>query len=78
LGLSSFWANTGVEGRELDYQIWAGPAIGSFNDWAAGDSVLDIKECAKTQGKDMKDPTLLFPSVVDINKRLFRDLGIQC
>ena len=33
LGLSSNWANTGAQGREMDYQIWCGPAMGAFNDW---------------------------------------------
>jgi PfaD family protein len=36
LGLSSRWANSGEKGRELDYQIWCGPAMGAFNAWAKG------------------------------------------
>ncbi|MCU0566002.1 MAG: PfaD family polyunsaturated fatty acid/polyketide biosynthesis protein [Oculatellaceae cyanobacterium Prado106] len=36
LGLSSRWANSGETGRESDYQIWCGPAMGSFNDWVRG------------------------------------------
>lgn len=40
LGLSSRWSNTGEAGREMDYQIWAGPALGAFNAWAKG-SYLD-------------------------------------
>ncbi|CCH65631.1 Enoyl-[acyl-carrier-protein] reductase [FMN] [Richelia intracellularis HM01] len=36
LGLSSRWSNTGEKGRELDYQIWCGPAMGSFNNWVRG------------------------------------------
>jgi PfaD family protein len=36
LGLASRWANTGEPGRELDYQIWCGPSMGAFNDWARG------------------------------------------
>lgn len=36
LGLSSRWANTGEAGREMDYQIWCGPAMGAFNDWTRG------------------------------------------
>jgi PfaD family protein len=36
LGLSSRWSATGEKGRELDYQIWCGPSIGSFNDWTRG------------------------------------------
>jgi hypothetical protein len=33
LGLSSRWSNIGEPAREMDYQIWCGPSIGSFNDW---------------------------------------------
>jgi PfaD family protein len=33
LGLSSRWSNIGEAGREMDYQIWCGPSMGSFNDW---------------------------------------------
>ncbi|MBE9189734.1 PfaD family polyunsaturated fatty acid/polyketide biosynthesis protein [Gloeocapsopsis crepidinum LEGE 06123] len=36
LGLSSRWSNSGEKGREIDYQIWCGPAMGSFNDWVKG------------------------------------------
>ncbi|MGQ4647806.1 PfaD family polyunsaturated fatty acid/polyketide biosynthesis protein [Lyngbya aestuarii] len=33
LGLSSRWSHSGEKGREMDYQIWCGPAMGGFNDW---------------------------------------------
>lgn len=36
LGLSSRWSTSGEKGREMDYQIWCGPAMGSFNDWTHG------------------------------------------
>lgn len=36
LGLSSRWSTNGEKGREVDYQIWCGPAMGSFNDWVRG------------------------------------------
>lgn len=36
LGLSSRWAISGDEDRRADYQIWCGPAMGSFNEWAKG------------------------------------------
>jgi trans-AT polyketide synthase, acyltransferase and oxidoreductase domains len=36
LGLSSRWANAGDAGRQMDYQIWCGPAMGAFNEWAKG------------------------------------------
>ncbi len=36
LGLSSRWAIDGHPLRRADYQIWCGPAMGAFNDWARG------------------------------------------
>ncbi len=36
LGLSSRWSKAGEKGREVDYQIWCGPAMGAFNDWVRG------------------------------------------
>jgi trans-AT polyketide synthase, acyltransferase and oxidoreductase domains len=36
LGQSSRWANAGVPDRKLDYQVWCGPAMGAFNEWARG------------------------------------------
>ncbi|RUR74615.1 PfaD family polyunsaturated fatty acid/polyketide biosynthesis protein [Chlorogloeopsis fritschii PCC 9212] len=41
LGLSSRWSNSGEKGREVDYQIWCGPAIGSFNNWVQGSYLAD-------------------------------------
>ncbi|MET9427799.1 MULTISPECIES: PfaD family polyunsaturated fatty acid/polyketide biosynthesis protein [unclassified Streptomyces] len=36
LGMSSRWAATGDPDRAMDYQVWCGPAMGSFNDWVTG------------------------------------------
>jgi PfaD family protein len=36
LGKSSRWANTGEPTRQTDYQVWCGPAMGAFNEWARG------------------------------------------
>lgn len=36
LGMASRWAVTGEADRAADYQIWCGPAMGSFNAWVAG------------------------------------------
>ena len=43
LGQSSNWANRGEPSRRVDYQIWCGPAMGAFNEWAAG-SFLEQRE----------------------------------
>lgn len=36
LGLSSRWPKNAEPGREMDYQIWCGPAMGAFNEWTKG------------------------------------------
>jgi PfaD family protein len=36
LGQTSRWANRGEAGREIDYQIWCGPAMAAFNEWVRG------------------------------------------
>ena len=41
LGLSSRWSRDGVEERRMDYQIWCGPAMGAFNEWARGTYLED-------------------------------------
>ncbi len=41
LGLSSRWANAGEAARRLDYQVWCGPAMGAFNEWAKGSHLED-------------------------------------
>jgi len=46
LGLSSRWSVVGEPGREMDYQIWCGPAMGVFNQWVKG-SVLEPVENRK-------------------------------
>jgi PfaD family protein len=43
LGLSSKWSNSGEAGREMDYQIWCGPSMGSFNDWARGTYLAEFQ-----------------------------------
>ena len=44
LGLSSRWSNTGEKGREMDYQIWAGPSLGAFNSWVKGTYLEDYQQ----------------------------------
>jgi trans-AT polyketide synthase/acyltransferase/oxidoreductase domain-containing protein len=47
LGQSSGWATTGDPTREIDYQIWCGPAMGAFNEWTRG-TFLERPENRKT------------------------------
>ena len=41
LGKASKWAIDGEQGREADYQIWCGPAMGVFNRWVEGSFLED-------------------------------------
>lgn len=41
LGLATHWGIRGEENRALDYQVWCGPAMGAFNDWARGTYLED-------------------------------------
>lgn len=43
IGNSSQWPITGDASRQIDYQIWCGPAMGAFNRWVAG-SFLEAPE----------------------------------
>ena len=43
LGLASRWSRDGVEDRRMDYQIWCGPAMGAFNEWARGTNLEDYR-----------------------------------
>jgi len=36
LGQAAHWAKDGASTRTMDYQVWCGPAMGAFNEWAAG------------------------------------------
>lgn len=47
LGKSSKWANSGEASRQMDFQIWCGPAIGAFNQWTRGSFLEkpDNREC---------------------------------
>jgi len=60
LGLSSFWANNGIKERAIDYQVWCGPAIGSFNDFVR-QSYLDVKH-SSSNGQ--------YPCVVQTNLQI--------
>ena len=43
LGMSSRWARIGEAGRQADYQIWCGPAIGGLNRWTQGTALADVE-----------------------------------
>jgi PfaD family protein len=44
LGQTSRWAVQGVAQRQIDYQIWCGPAMGAFNAWTQGSFLADPEQ----------------------------------
>lgn len=43
LGLATHWGIQGLPERSLDYQIWCGPSMGAFNDWARGTYLENVE-----------------------------------
>ncbi len=62
LGLSSRWSNIGEKGREMDYQIWAGPSLGAFNAWVKGTYLEDYKnrDAVKVAGHILEGAAYLY------------------
>jgi len=73
LGLSSRWANAGVKGREMDYQVWCGPAMGAFNEWTRG-SFLEKPEERKVGVVAMN---LLYGAGVATRVHMLRSQGVR-
>ncbi len=73
LGQSSRWANAGVPDRVLDYQVWCGPAMGSFNEWAKG-SYLEtpVNRTVVTVAKN-----LLYGAALTLRQMSLRTQGIN-
>lgn len=49
LGMASRWAVTGEGDRRADYQIWCGPAMGAFNEWARGSHLEAVENRSTAQ-----------------------------
>ncbi len=72
LGQSSHWATRGIPDRVEDYQIWCGPAMGAFNDWARG-SFLEQPE---HRIAPLVARNLLFHAVVLLRAATLRGQGV--
>jgi PfaD family protein len=72
LGLSSRWANVGEPGRQVDYQVWCGPAMGAFNEWAK-DSFL---EQPARRGVVVVALNLLYGACVHLRRQALRQQGV--
>jgi PfaD family protein len=73
LGLSSRWANTGEQDRQLDYQVWCGPAMGAFNEWTKG-SFLEHPENRSVTAVALN---LLYGACVHLRRQTLRQQGID-
>jgi len=73
LGLSSRWANAGIEDRQADYQVWCGPSMGAFNEWTRG-SFLEQPQQRKVVTVALN---LLFGAVLASRIFMLRSQGIQ-
>jgi PfaD family protein len=49
VGNASRWAIEGRPERRTDYQLWAGPSLGAFNNWARGSLLADPSRRTVTQ-----------------------------
>jgi PfaD family protein len=72
LGLSSRWANVGEPGRQVDYQVWCGPAMGAFNEWAKG-SHLEQPQNRTVTGVALN---LLYGACVVTRRAALRQQGV--
>lgn len=72
LGNSSHWPISGNEKRVMDYQIWCGPAIGSFNQWVKG----SFLEEPANRSIEQIALNLLEGSSVAVRANQIRSLGI--
>ena len=73
LGLSSRWANAGEPTRQLDYQVWCGPAMGAFNEWAKGSHL----EAPANRTAVNVAHNLLYGACVAIRQTALRQQGIE-
>jgi len=73
LGLSSRWANSGEAGRQLDYQVWCGPSMGAFNEWAKG----SFLEEPKNRTVVAVALNLLYGSCMILRRQSLRQCGVH-
>jgi PfaD family protein len=73
LGLSSRWANAGEAGRQLDYQVWCGPAMGAFNEWAKGSPL----EAPQNRTVVAVARNLLYGASLVLRRQALRQCGVD-
>ncbi len=73
LGLSSRWANAGDRTRAMDFQVWCGPAMGAFNEWARG---TWMEKAANRQAAQVA-MNLLHGAAYQLRVQTLRSQGVQ-
>lgn len=73
LGLASTWANRGIEDRKMDYQVWCGPAMGAFNEWARDTFLDDWRE----RRVDLVGRNILVGAAILTRAQQARNLGVR-
>lgn len=73
LGLSSRWANSGEPTRQLDYQVWCGPAMGAFNEWAKG----SFLEQPRNRTVAAVALNLLYGACIVLRRQALRQQGVN-
>ncbi len=73
LGMSSRWANAGEPSRQLDYQVWCGPAMGAFNEWAKG-SAFEQPKNRTVVGIALN---LLYGACIVLRRQSLRQQGVN-
>ena len=73
LGQSSRWAKSGEPSRQLDYQIWCGPAMGAFNEWVKG-SCLEQPEQRRVVAVALN---ILYGAAVLARMQMLRQQGVD-
>jgi trans-AT polyketide synthase/acyltransferase/oxidoreductase domain-containing protein len=76
LGLATHWGIQGIQERAMDYQVWCGPAMGSFNDWTRGTSLEDPanRDVVRVAEEVMKGAAYLY-RLVDLRMQGFNHPG---
>ncbi len=73
LGLSPRWAVAGEENRKVDFQVWCGPAMGAFNEWAKG-TFFEKPENRKVVDVAMN---LLYGAALELRLTQLRNQGLN-
>lgn len=73
LGQGAHWAKDGNTARKMDYQVWCGPAMGAFNEWASG-SFLESPEQRKIATVAMN---ILFGAAILSRASILRFQGLE-